>query len=131
FAEAAFNAWKLGQKGRDNGVLLAVAREERKVRIEVGYGLEGKLTDLLSKEILLKDFTPNSKQEKWSLAITQTSDSIMKAVRGEYKASNNNGEFAILDISIWFWVIAGVIVLIISFALENPLTQFISGLIGT
>src|SRR5512137_2775108 len=48
FSHHAATSWKLGQKGTDNGVLLLVALRERKVRIEVGYGLEGTLTDLRS-----------------------------------------------------------------------------------
>lgn len=44
--------WKIGRKGFDNGVILVVARDDRKVRIEVGYGLEGRLTDLMSGRII-------------------------------------------------------------------------------
>src|SRR5829696_6188717 len=49
YANRLFRHWQLGQKGKDNGALLLVAPQERKVRIEVGYGLEGALTDALSK----------------------------------------------------------------------------------
>ena len=52
FANGLFRAWKLGDKAKNNGVLLIVAPNERKVRIEVGYGLEGALTDALSKVII-------------------------------------------------------------------------------
>ena len=49
YANELFRAWKLGEKTKNNGVLLLVAPNERKVRIEVGYGLEGTLTDALSR----------------------------------------------------------------------------------
>src|SRR5436190_7836476 len=52
YANALFRAWKLGEKTKNNGVLLLVAPTERRVRIEVGYGLEGTLTDALSKVII-------------------------------------------------------------------------------
>ena len=53
--------WKIGQKGVDNGVILVVAKVERKVRIEVGRGLEGKLTDLVSGRIIRSDISPRLK----------------------------------------------------------------------
>jgi uncharacterized protein len=49
FANQLFRAWKLGEAKKNNGVLLLIAPGERKVRIEVGYGLEGTLTDALSQ----------------------------------------------------------------------------------
>ena len=52
FANRQFREWGLGQAGEDNGILLLVARDDRKMRIEVGYGLEGTLTDLHSKLII-------------------------------------------------------------------------------
>ena len=55
--------WKLGQKKKDNGVLLLIAKEDRKLRIEVGYGLEGSLTDALCSRIIRKEITPSFKQE--------------------------------------------------------------------
>ena len=61
YANRLFRDWKLGQAKTDNGVLLLVAPSERKVRIEVGYGLEGALTDALSKVIIAGAITPRFK----------------------------------------------------------------------
>ena len=61
YANALFRAWKLGEKDKNNGVLLLVAPNERRVRIEVGYGLEGTLTDALSKVIITNAITPRFK----------------------------------------------------------------------
>lgn len=61
YANGLFRAWKLGEKTKNNGVLLLVAPNERRVRIEVGYGLEATLTDALSKVIITNAITPRFK----------------------------------------------------------------------
>ena len=58
YATRVFDAWKLGQKGKDNGVLVIVAPNDRKMRIEVGYGLEGTLTDARASRIFREALTP-------------------------------------------------------------------------
>src|SRR4029434_7117221 len=61
YANELFRSWKLGEKTKNNGVLLLVAPNERRVRIEVGYGLEGTLTDALSKVIITNAIAPRFK----------------------------------------------------------------------
>jgi uncharacterized protein len=61
FAVRVFESWKLGQKGKDNGVLVLVVPQDRRMRIEVGYGLEGTLTDLLAGRIVRGIMTPRFK----------------------------------------------------------------------
>ena len=78
-------AWGIGQKGKDNGVLLLVAKAERKVRIEVGYGLEGRLTDALSGRIIDYAIVPRFKAGNFDAGILDGVSAIMQAVRGEYK----------------------------------------------
>ena len=63
------STWKLGQKGKDNGVLLLIAKNDRKIRIEVGYGLEGTLTDVLCNRIIRNEITPSFKQGNFSLGV--------------------------------------------------------------
>jgi uncharacterized protein len=67
YANALFRDWKLGEKAKNNGVLLLVAPKERRVRIEVGYGLEGTLTDALSKVIITNAIAPrfNTDASEW------------------------------------------------------------------
>ena len=77
--------WQIGQEGRDNGVLLIVAPEERKVRIEVGYGLEGTLTDALAKSIIEGDILPFFRTGKYSVGIVRGVNSILAAIEGTYK----------------------------------------------
>ena len=61
FATRVFEQWQLGKKGKDNGVLVIVVPKDRKMRIEVGYGLEGPLTDVASSRIIRNDMTPRFK----------------------------------------------------------------------
>ena len=61
YSHQVATTWKLGQKGTDNGVLLVVALKERRLRVEVGYGLEGTLTDLRSARIIRNDIVPRFK----------------------------------------------------------------------
>jgi uncharacterized protein len=79
-------AWKIGQKGVDNGALLLVVKNDRKVRIEVGRGLEGKLTDLVSGRIIRNDITPAFKRGDFDGGIISGVHAIMETVRGEYQA---------------------------------------------
>ncbi len=74
----------IGQKGKDNGVLLFIAIDDRKLRIEVGYGLEGALPDALSGQIIRKEITPYFKQGKYYDGINAGVDAIIKATKGEY-----------------------------------------------
>lgn len=77
--------WGIGQKGKDNGVLLIVAQAERKVRIEVGYGLEGALTDALSANIIHTVILPQFKAGRFEAGIDQGCSAIMAALKGEYQ----------------------------------------------
>jgi uncharacterized protein len=61
YAEAVFKEWKLGQKGKDNGILVVVAPHDRRMRIEVGYGLEGAIPDSLAGSIIRNAMTPRFK----------------------------------------------------------------------
>ena len=77
YANAMFRNWKLGEKTKNNGVLLLVAPKERRVRIEVGYGLEGTLTDALSKVIIANAITPRFKAGDFSDGISRGVDDIV------------------------------------------------------
>lgn len=83
-----FENWKIGQLGKDNGALLLIAKADRKVRIEVGYGLEGKLTDLLAGRIIDNEISPKFKQGDFDGGIISGVLAMAEAVRGEYAGSN-------------------------------------------
>ena len=76
-------AWQIGQKGKNDGVLLIVAPNERKVRIEVGYGLEGELTDAVAKLIIEERILPNFRKGDMVAGVVSGSDSIRRVLSGE------------------------------------------------
>jgi uncharacterized protein len=83
YANRLFRRWQLGQKGKNNGVLLLHAPTERKIRIEVGYGLEGTLTDAATKYIITNSITPRFKANDFSGGMTRGVDDILKALGGD------------------------------------------------
>src|SRR5579863_4039179 len=83
YANELFRAWKLGETKKNNGVLLLVAPNERKVRIEVGYGLEGTLTDALSSVIISSAIIPRFKNKDFSGGIERGVDGIISVLSGD------------------------------------------------
>jgi len=86
FSHRVGTTWKLGQKGTDNGVLLLIALRERKVRIEVGYGLEGTLTDLRSAHIIRQEIVPRFRSGDLPGGIAVGVQAILGTIEGTYKA---------------------------------------------
>jgi uncharacterized protein len=76
----------IGRKGKDNGILLLVARNDRKARIEVGYGLEGALPDALAGQIVRKELGPHFRQGDYYGGLYAGVQAIMSATKNEYKA---------------------------------------------
>jgi uncharacterized protein len=83
YANDLFRAWKLGQAQKNNGVLLLVAPNEHKVRIEVGYGLEGTLTDALSSVVISSAIIPRFKTGDFSGGIERGVDGIISILSGD------------------------------------------------
>ncbi|GFE58444.1 YgcG family protein [Geobacter sp. AOG1] len=81
-------SWKIGQKGLDNGAILLVAAQERKIRIEVGRGLEGKLTDLVAGRIIRNDIGPRFKAGDFDGGVQAGVTAIMDVAKGEYQGKN-------------------------------------------
>ncbi|MGA1870336.1 MAG: TPM domain-containing protein [bacterium] len=77
----------IGQKEYDNGVLFLVAKNERKIRIEVGYGLEGKLTDMITGRIIDYEISPQFKDGRFDEGFIRGVQAIVQVVQGEYKAT--------------------------------------------
>jgi uncharacterized protein len=78
--------WQIGRKSKDNGALLLVAKNDRKIRIEVGYGLEGKLTDLVSGRIIRDVIAPQFKMGRFDQGIIDGIAAMVNVVRGEFAA---------------------------------------------
>jgi len=83
FATKVFETWKLGQKGKDNGVLLLIAPKDRRLRIEVGYGLEGSLTDVAASRIIRNVITPRFKANDFDGGIEQGIEAIIGELTGK------------------------------------------------
>ena len=77
--------WVPGQKEKDNGVLLLIVVEDRQMRIEVGYGLEGVLTDALSSRIIRNEMAPYFRQGDYDSGVKAGVVAIINAIKGEYK----------------------------------------------
>lgn len=106
--------WKLGQQGKDNGILLFVAVKDRKVRIEVGYGLEGILPDALCNQIIRNEIAPYFRENNYEGGIQAAINAIGKAIAGEYRAENRPSGRRDNDGSILPFLIILVIIIIIS-----------------
>ena len=87
YANELFRTWKLGEAKKNNGVLLLIAPKERKVRIEVGYGLEGTLTDAVSSLIIANAIAPRFKAGDFDGGVTRGVDDIITAL------TTNSGEW--------------------------------------
>jgi len=83
YAIRVFDQWKLGRKGMDDGVLLLVAKNDRKLRIEVGYGLEGAIPDAIAKRVMDEDIVPLFKQGNFYGGISAGTDRVSKLIEGE------------------------------------------------
>lgn len=84
FSLQVVEKWKLGQKGLDNGALLLIAKNDRKLRIEVGYGLEGVLTDLTCGRIIRDIITPQFRNGNFNQGVIAGVSAMIAAVRGEF-----------------------------------------------
>src|SRR5260221_216100 len=109
-------AWGIGQKGKNNGILILIAVADRKVSIQTGYGAEGAVPDVITHEIIQNDITPHFKQGDYYGGINAATDDLIKYMKGEYKApkksaqpENDNGA------GIFVLIFIVVIILIIIF----------------
>ena len=85
FSMRVAEKWRIGQKGKDNGAILLVSKNDRKLRIETGYGLEGTLTDLTGGRIIRNVIVPYFKRSDFDAGISNGVHAMIQAVRGEYK----------------------------------------------
>ena len=91
FSLRVAEANKLGKKGRDNGVLFLIAKDDHKMRVEVGYGLEGALPDAISNQIIRNIVAPRFRSDDYYGGIDAGVDSIFAATKGEFKGDGAKG----------------------------------------
>ena len=84
FSLKVARTWQLGQKGKNDGVLLLIVRDDRKLRIEVGYGLEGSLPDALCGRIIRDEITPRFRSGNYPAGVSAGTDAILGAIDGTY-----------------------------------------------
>lgn len=110
---------KIGQKGKNNGVLFLIAMNDRKMRIEVGYGLEGALPDATCKSIIENEVKPEFQNSNYYEGISKGINAIMKATKGEYKTESKTKTILkkIGSIVLDILTVIGVFVLLLIFAI--------------
>jgi uncharacterized protein len=131
FGIRVVDAWKLGRKGVDDGVLLLIAKDDHKLRIEVGYGLEGALNDATAKRIVSEVITPYLKQRDFFSGIDAGVSAIIKVIEGEVlppPTPVSHSDSQLPDIGNLFGI-AFVIFLVGNVILRQWLGLFPSGLI--
>lgn len=122
FAHNLFRKWGIGKKKENNGLLVLFVMDQHKVRFTTGYGLEGTLTDALSKRIQMNEMVPAFKEGKWDEGMMKGVRATVAVLKGEvaadqYGATNANGNdeelttFDVIAISMVFIIIILVIVL--------------------
>ncbi len=121
--------WGIGQKGKDNGVLLILSKNDRKVRIEVGYGLEGALTDARAHTIIQNEILPNFKKQKFFQGLDQGANAIIASINNEYRASTKGSQSGNIWESILMVImsLSTILVLFGTSGIENELKKSLIG----
>ena len=116
YTHRVFQAWQIGQRARNNGVALFVFVQDRRMRIEVGYGLEGALPDALAKRIIEDEIKPFFKSGDYGRGLAGGITAVIQATWGEYKgngrtvADRNNPIHHSRPVGIFFLLILILIV---------------------
>lgn len=123
-------AWGIGQKEKNNGILLLISRDDRQVRLEVGYGLEGVIPDIIAKGIIDRDITPNFREAQYAQGLHEALDALKKHIGGEYTAERYTQEssgFAFGPFFVFIFVIG--LQVLIAF-LGRSKSWWLGGLLG-
>lgn len=107
--------WKIGTKGKNNGIFILLAKNDRKINISTGYGVEHLLTDQMSRRIIELDIIPYFKRDDYYGGLNKGADSIFKVMQGEYQGTRQNdaGEFP-FGVALFLFVVFIIIILSIS-----------------
>lgn len=114
-AAQILSQWKIGKKGKNNGVLILMNYQQRKVAISTGYGVEEYLTDALSKQIISQDMIPSFKTGNYYQGLDKATSSIIEVLSGKFKREPKSEEFSIFP----FLIILIIVVIFIYFASKN------------
>lgn len=111
-ATTLFNDWKIWEDNKDNGVLILIAEEEREMRIEVGYGLEGAIPDVMAGRIVREILTPNFKSSDYFEGLDRATSAIIQLASGEFTgqlAENSSEDSGMADFIIFILFVIFVI----------------------
>ena len=86
YAQKLYEAWGIGRKGKNNGILVLVAQQEHQARIQTGYGLEGAVPDALAKRIISNTLVPAFRQNQYYAGLDKGTDELIALAKGEYQA---------------------------------------------
>jgi len=128
YAIRVFDQWKLGRKGVDDGVLLLIAKNDRKLRIEVGRGLEGAIPDAYAKRIIDEEITPRFKQGDFHGGIEAGAARITKLIDGEAMPAPKSSALSRQDEEL-IWMI--VFILVPAFLVGGVIREIFGRLLGS
>ena len=112
--------WGVGNKDKNNGIVILVAKNDRKIKIEIGYGLEGSVPDVTAKRIIEDEILPEFKQNNYYRGLDNGTDAIIKAAAGEYKAPEGYGNRKKKGVSIGTIIFIIIILLIVFGGAAGP-----------
>lgn len=130
FSIRVAESWKIGRKGFDNGAILIIAAKDRKLRIEVGYGLEGVLPDAIASRIIREVIVPEFRANNYSGGIEAGLDAIMRISRGETlpeRARNARPERSEGSPLFTILMVSGVLALFVGMTRRRPLSGALGG----
>lgn len=105
YAVGIAEKWGIGRDGKDNGIMVLVAMDDRKMTIQTGYGMEGALPDAIAKRIIENDMKPAFKSGNYYEGLDKAADNIISYTKGEYTGERNNAKGEQFPYWIIFWVI--------------------------
>jgi uncharacterized protein len=114
YSQRVAETWGVGQKGKNNGLVIFVFIQDRKSYLSVGYGLEGKIPDIAAKRLIERELVPLFKQGNFTQGMSQTVRAVMLAARGEYKGvGSTDGEssakvLVLLGLVVFIVIVMGI-----------------------
>jgi uncharacterized protein len=123
YANALFRTWKLGEKTKNNGVLLLVAPNQHRVRIEVGYGLEGTLTDALSKVIITNAIAPRFKSGDFGDGVSRGVDDIITVLTTDSSEWQQRPSLRLdnqQSMDVGDWILIAVLIALVTLLVVSP-----------
>jgi uncharacterized protein len=121
-------AWKIGRKNVDDGVILIVAKDDRKLRLEVGYGLEGVIPDAIAKRVIAETITPYFKKGDFAGGIEAGITQLMQLIEGETLPAPHNVPSARMDDGAFMFILFGG--LIAGFILSAMMGRVMGGMLA-